>query len=168
VTAERDPTSRLPSLGPRGEGWVVGQLALIVLEGLMSLQALGALPPRTLLGWGSVGSGLVVAAAGAWVAFRGIRDLGHNLTAVPAPVPGAQLVDTGIYRRVRHPIYAGVILVGIGWALLSVSAAALVVALALAVWLDLKSRREETWLMAHHPGYRAYRARTRRFIAGLY
>jgi protein-S-isoprenylcysteine O-methyltransferase Ste14 len=139
-----------------------------VLEGVLSLGALASLPPTAPLGWASVGAGLVIAGAGAWVALRGIRDLGANLTAVPAPRRGASLVDAGVYARIRHPIYAGVIAVGIGWALVAVSLPALLAAGALAVWLDLKSRREEIWLVAHHPGYADYRRRTHRFVAGVY
>lgn len=139
-----------------------------MLEGVVSLPALTALPPANAAGWLSVAVGLVIAAMGAWLAFRGLRDLGANLTALPAPLAAAQLVEIGVYRRVRHPIYAGVITVGIGWALVAVSLPALLVALLLAGWLDLKSRREEVWLLAHHPGYAAYQRRTRRFVPGVY
>jgi protein-S-isoprenylcysteine O-methyltransferase Ste14 len=77
-------------------------------------------------------------------------------------------VESGIYARVRHPIYAGVIAGAFGWGLVAVSGAALAVAVLLAVWLDLKSRREEAWLLAHHAGYAAYRTRTRRFVPSVY
>ena len=126
------------------------------------------LPPTAPIGWLSVAAGLVVAGASAWLSYRGIRDLGANVTALPAPRSGARLIEGGVYARVRHPIYAGVIGVGIGWGLVAVSLPALLVAVALAAWLDLKSRREEVWLAAHHPGYEAYRRHTRRFVPGLY
>jgi protein-S-isoprenylcysteine O-methyltransferase Ste14 len=42
------------------------------------------------------------------------------------------------------------------------------VAVLLAGWLDLKSRREEAWLVERYPAYAEYRARTARFVAGLY
>jgi protein-S-isoprenylcysteine O-methyltransferase Ste14 len=38
----------------------------------------------------------------------------------------------------------------------------------LAVWMDLKARREEAWLLARYPGYAAYRARSRRFVPRIY
>ena len=38
----------------------------------------------------------------------------------------------------------------------------------LAVLFDAKSRREEAWLSAAFPGYEAYRARTKRFVPGVY
>ena len=168
MTTDASLGSRLPALGPRGEGWVAGQVVLILLEGVVSLPAVAELPPTGPGGWLSVVAGMVLAAGGAWIAYRGIRDLGENLTALPAPRAAARLVETGVYARVRHPIYASVIAVGIGWALVAVSLPALGVALGLAVWLDLKSRREEVWLRSHHPGYDAYRARTHRFVPGIY
>jgi protein-S-isoprenylcysteine O-methyltransferase Ste14 len=147
---------------------VAGQAVLIAAEGLLSLSALADLPPRDGLGWAVLAIGATLLALGAVVVFRGISDLGSNLTALPAPVRGARLVETGVYRRVRHPIYAGVVLMGLGWALFAGSLASLAAAILLAGWFDLKSRREEVWLVAHHPGYAAYRQRTARFVPGLY
>ena len=143
-------------------------MLLIFLEGVVSYPAFAALPPENAVGWASMAAGAVLLAAAAWIAYRGIDELGSNLTALPAPRPEAGLVETGIYSRVRHPIYAGVIGVAVGWAFFVVSLPALVVALLLAGWLDLKSRREETWLRTVHPGYDAYRRRTARFLPGLY
>lgn len=112
--------------------------------------------------------GLVLLAIGLMVVLRGARDLGRSLTPMPHPRRDAELVETGIYGQIRHPIYAGVILVGIGWATAMASARALLAAVLLVVWLDAKARREEAWLMAQFPGYSAYRARTRRFVPDVY
>jgi protein-S-isoprenylcysteine O-methyltransferase Ste14 len=48
------------------------------------------------------------------------------------------------------------------------SLAALVLTAALALLLDLKARREEAWLLQRLPGYGAYRARTHKFVPGIY
>lgn len=165
---ERDPGTRLPALGSRGQGWVVGQILLIFLEGIVSYPSFDALPPASPLGWLSLAVGALLFAAGLWVAYRGIDALGSSLSALPAPTDGGELVVGGIYRRLRHPIYTGVIGVALGWAFFVVSPAALVLAGALAVWLDLKARREEAWLLERYPGYAAYRRQTARFVPGLY
>jgi len=163
-----DLGERLPALGSRGQGWVIGQVVLIFLVGAVSYPSFDALPPSSPFGWISSAAGLAMVIAGAWLAYRGIDALGPNLSALPAPAPNGEMVVTGPYEQIRHPIYAGVILLAIGWAFLVVSPAALVVALLLAGWLDLKSRREEAWLVERYPGYGAYRARTSRFIPGTY
>ncbi len=69
----------------------------------------------------------------------------------------------------RHPIYGGGILIAFGWTIVFGSVAGLVLSLALALFLDLKSRREELWLTEHYDGYEAYRQRTpRRFLPFVY
>jgi protein-S-isoprenylcysteine O-methyltransferase Ste14 len=149
--------SALPSLGRNGEGWVVLQLALIVLVFL-----LGLLGPRWPPAWrGSllvvgIGIGLV----GIAMAAAGIRHLGASLTPLPRPRAGASLRQNAIYGVVRHPIYGGISLAGLGWSL-ALSPLACAASLPLATLLELKSRREEAWLSERYANYAAYRARVR-------
>jgi protein-S-isoprenylcysteine O-methyltransferase Ste14 len=110
---------------------------------------------------------LALMAAGLIQAWRGSRDLGSNLTPLPRPGEGAGLVETGIYGRVRHPIYGGLILLGVGWALLAASPLALALAALLIPFFWLKSTLEEGWLEERFPTYPDYRRRTRRFIAWI-
>ena len=160
--------TRVPSLGPRGEGWVVGQAVLLVAVAALGLRDLGALPPDTTAGWATVMLGLAVMAGALLIGGRALRDLGPNLTAMPHPREDAQFVDAGIYRILRHPMYAALIITALGWVLVTTSVPAAVATAVLAIWLDLKSRREEAWLRGHYPEYEAYRRRTHRFIPGAY
>jgi protein-S-isoprenylcysteine O-methyltransferase Ste14 len=159
------PASRLPDLGPRGEGWVAIQF---VLFGLLALA--GTLGPAWGEPWLAVGRvvGAVHLGAGVLVAGLGLLGLRENLTAVPRPVEGGRLVANGIYGVVRHPIYAGIILAAVGWGLLTASPAALLVAAGIGVFFDLKSRREEDWLLETYPGYAEYRRRVRKLLPFLY
>src|SRR5918996_1554877 len=129
-----DIGARLPALGSRGQGWVIGQMVLIFLVGAVSYPSFDALPPDSPGGWVSFAAGLILVVAGAWLAYRGIDALGPSLSALPAPAARGELVVSGPYERVRHPIYAGVILLAVGWAFLVVSPPALVVAILLAIW----------------------------------
>ena len=113
-------------------------------------------------------AGAVLMAGGVALGFLGVRDLDRSISALPRPTDDAVLISDGIYRRLRHPIYAGLILLALGWSLLTASVLALVLTGAFAVLLDLKARREEVWLRDRFPGYAAYAARTRRFVPGLY
>jgi protein-S-isoprenylcysteine O-methyltransferase Ste14 len=155
---------RLPDLGPRGEGWFLIQVALfaaIALAGLLGPAWSDLARALTVVGAVLIGAGFVLA-------FRGILDLGGTVTPFPKPREGARLVDTGAYTMVRHPIYGGAILAAFGWGLASASPAALAGAAVLAVFFDLKSRREEAWLVAQLDGYADYRGRTRRLLPWLY
>ena len=158
--------SRVPSLGPRGEGWVAGQFALFAA--IIAAAWLGGLPldqpaldTVRIIGALLVLAGLAIIGLGGW-------QLQRSLSVLPHPVRAGALVEHGLYRWVRHPIYAGVILAAAGGSVYSASPLAAVLSLALALWLDLKSRREEAWLRERYPGYAAYVARTRKFVPGLY
>ena len=68
-------------------------------------------------------------------------------------------------RRVRHPIYGGIVLAALGWGLVTASiAGARDGRRHPGASSTLKSRREEAWLVERFPDYPAYRARTRRLI----
>ncbi len=158
--------TELPSLGPRGEGWVVLQLVLLPLVALAGLVAGGAWN-GTLASVTAI-AGLLLMGGGALLLGLGLLHLGGALTPVPRPRDDAQLVESGAYGAVRHPIYGGLIATALGWGLVSASPAALLLALALAGFFELKSRREEAWLTERYPDYPAYITRTRRFFPGLY
>ena len=154
--------TRLPSLGPRGEGWVLiqGVLLVVVAAAGWSLGPDWSGPLR--LAGAIVGVALI--AGGSVLAFRGVVDLGGALTPLPRPRDDAELVESGVYALVRHPIYGGLILVGFGWAIAQASFVAVALAAVLAGFLLVKSMREEAWLTHRFPAYAAYRARTRRLI----
>lgn len=157
--------SNVPSLGPRGEGWVALQMILFAVIGAAGIGLANTAPP-----WAAAVIGFVMLALGGILGFAGIVGLrgADALTAVPHPRDGARLVETGAYRLVRHPVYGALILGAIGWSFVRGSAAALLASLVLAVVLDLKRRREEAWLAARYPGYEEYAARTRRLIPWIW
>lgn len=157
--------SRLPDLGRRGEGWFLLQLLLF---GAIAVS--GAAGPAW-SGWprqGAIGLGAVLIGCGGVLSLRGVFDLRENLTPFPRPLRGARLVEAGSYRLVRHPIYGGLILGAIGWGLFTASPLALLGAVALTVFFDLKSRREELWLSDQFKDYGPYRSRTRRLLPWIY
>jgi protein-S-isoprenylcysteine O-methyltransferase Ste14 len=156
---------RLPDLGRRGEGWFFAQLMLFA-----AIAVAGAVGPA----WGdplraaSLVLGVLLACCGGLLSFRGLVDLDGNLTPFPRPLPGGHMVDRGAYGLVRHPIYGGLIGGAFGWGLATASPLAILGAVVLVGFFDLKSRREELWLAQRYDGYLAYRARTRRLLPWLY
>lgn len=155
-----DRSSRwsLPDLGRRGGGWVALQAVLFVSAA--GIGWYGARWPDALR------LGLAIGAAVAFVAgmtllLGGGAGLGRQLTPFPRPVTSGELRQDGIYGLVRHPIYGGVLLILLGWALIS-SPWALIVVAAAAVFFDAKRRREEDWLQEQYAGYATYRERVRR------
>ena len=144
--------------------WVWGQLALFLLIGL----AAPLLPRHVNLGnadfmlnrvdppwirW--LGAGLM--SMGAFMIVWGIRSLGRSLTPGIEPLPHAELVTSGAYAHVRHPIYTGVVLSLSGYTLAwSNWTLTLMVGLLALQYFQAKARAEERWLLERFPPYQTY------------
>ena len=126
---------------------------------------LSGFPPHTPT-WVSLSGLIFVAAGAAWFAL-GLRTLGWNLTVFPRPKPGGVLVQHGVYRYARHPIYGGGLLMFVGFGLISSVPALAATTLLAYIWFR-KSQKEE-WLLAERfPAYSEYRRRVRgRFLPWL-
>ena len=157
--------SRIPELGPRGEGWVA--LQSLLFGAIVACGFVGIYWPHSIEGF-LVVLGLLVAVAGAVGLMLGVFSLGSSLTPFPRPRAGAEFRGGGPFRHVRHPIYGGVILLALGWSVAE-APLGLVPTAVLAVFFDLKARREEAWLDERYSEYADYLARTpRRFVPWLY
>ena len=150
--------SRVPALGSRGEGWVALQTAAIAA--VAAAAAVGPRWPRAFEPTVRI-TGYVVVAAGVTLAIAARFTLGRSFTVLPRPRKRATLRRQGVYAHARHPIYGGLLLMGIGLALLS-SALVFLPTGVLAVIFLLKSMREEAWLAERYSDYGDYRQRTRR------
>jgi protein-S-isoprenylcysteine O-methyltransferase Ste14 len=156
---------RLPELGPRGEGWLVLQLLLVAA--IAGSSFVGVYRPASADSFLAI-LGLLIAVAGVLLVVLGLLSLGSSFTPLPRPRTGTRLRQNGIFRLVRHPVYGGAILIGLGWSLADAPLGLIPTAL-LALLFDLKARREEGWLIERFPQYAAYRAGTpRRFVPWPY
>jgi protein-S-isoprenylcysteine O-methyltransferase Ste14 len=154
--------------GSRGEWLVAGQVLLMALV-FLGPRAVGG-PGSAALPWPLACrvAGPVLIVTGFSLLLAGGFTLGPGLTPLPYPKDGATLVDSGAYGLVRHPMYSGGIVLALGWALLVCSWLTVGYVVVLFAFLDLKSRREETWLAERFPGYRDYQKRVRRLVPFLY
>jgi len=149
-------------MGKRGEGWFVLQLVLLVIIALAPRFEGVAFPDGLrLAGWALLAGGGVFGLAA-------LLQLGTNITPFPRPIAGGKLVTSGVYALVRHPIYAGLIVAAFGWALVRMNPLGVFLALLLLGFFDLKSRREEAWLMEVYRDYVDYRRRVKKLIPGIY
>src|SRR5581483_2242574 len=150
-------------MGPRGEGWVIGQFVIGAAILVSTFFTRVEIPLFAQI----IGGALLV--IGAVIAGLGLITLGANLTPFPKPKEGAHfLVTQGVYRIVRHPIYCGIVSGAFGWTLWWGTLSGIVLALALFLWFDLKSRFEERWLVEKYPDYALYQARVKRLIPFVY
>ena len=153
----------------RGEYWVLAQMLLILGFVLLPVYRIPIweinLSESVYIRLGST----VIFALAAIVFFaKGLLDLGGQLTPLPYPKEEGELVKSGIYSLVRHPIYSGVILAAVSWAIFQMSFSHLFAAGVLFVFFDIKASREETWLSQKYPDYPEYREKVKKLIPGLY
>lgn len=107
---------------------------------------------------------MLLLAGTAWSVWS-LRFLGRNLSVL---AQARDIVDHGPYRWIRHPLYAGEIVSGLGLAITAGSAAAAGLWLTLCALHGYRALREEQVLLHALPGYRAYRARTAALLPGIF
>lgn len=114
-------------------------------------------------------AGATVVLAGLVLSIAARRTLARNWSKDVALVAGQELVTTGVYARLRHPIYAGFLLMAAGTALFLETVGVVLLVALLATFLLVKARREEELLAREFPeSYPAYRQRTNAIIPFLY
>lgn len=155
--------------GQRGEYLVAIQFALILIFAIMPVwhpgidsALLASLQPWLLV--------LVIPAAVAAILFAGFGSLHirEYLTPLPYPVDHSQLVQTGVYSILRHPLYASQLFAAFAWTLYTLSLSHLLVLITGFVFFDYKARKEEIWLSERHADYPSYAQRVHKFVPWIY
>jgi protein-S-isoprenylcysteine O-methyltransferase Ste14 len=119
------------------------------------------LTPRPLtlvLGW-------LLIASGAVPAIWGHLQLGWR---THMPSVRDTLVYHGLYAHARHPIYAGMLLVFAGVALLRPTLPVVLACALGCLWLIVQAKLEEVDLLQRLPAYREYMAQVPRFVPRLW
>lgn len=108
--------------------------------------------------------GVAVIALGAVILVTSFVRLGKSLTANPVPKDDGVLVTSGLYGRVRHPIYFGLLVLAFGVVLDAGWWPQIIIALMLYFLLNIKAQFEEDLLRKKYPEYKAYALKTPRFF----
>lgn len=155
---------------PNSPEWWGGALfALAVPLALLAplLQAIGALGPIAALdGFSGHIAGFVLALGGIAATWGAQQAMGASWRIGVDPDESTALVTGGIFARIRNPIYTAMITTATGLTLLTpnVLALAAFAALVTAIQLQVRAVEEPYLLAAHHDEYRAYAARSGRFV----
>lgn len=147
------PGTRRPGRSPT--------LLVVAVFGLLRVLKVNALPIHAVAvqaaGLALVSLGLAVAI---WARFYLGRNWGMPMTSKDDP----ELVTSGPYRFVRHPIYSGILLAALGSAL-AANLFWLIAAGVLAVYFSYSAVAEERLMSSSFPAvYPGYRARTKMLI----
>ena len=139
-------------------GYLGGQLILLALLAFTLVRGRSHGPlALSVGGWALVALGLAIALASA-------RAMRGSFTPWPAPRPDGKLHTSGPFRLVRHPVYSGLLVAGLGVVLVRPGLLQLAMLAAFTALLARKARLEEQLLRERFDGYRAYAARTGMFL----
>ena len=86
-----------------------------------------------------------------------IKDLGRNLSPFPRPINSSNLVTTGIYRFMRHPMYYSLIFISFGFFITKLSIYYLFLSTSLVLIIKFKIALEEQYLKNKFKKYLLYR-----------
>ncbi len=162
VSVRGDPRWFWPMMAVVGPAVALACLGFLIRPAWVSF---AALPLPAACRWVGVGFGLAGLCLFGWM----FRHLGLNVTSTSIPRSQATLVTSGPYRHVRHPMYSAALLLVIAAALLTANAVVLLGGGAMFALLAARSRVEEQRLVEKFgDAYRAYQARTGRFVPPLW
>jgi protein-S-isoprenylcysteine O-methyltransferase Ste14 len=140
----------------------VSFFALIIVPSLDHRFGWSHLPPPVVLD----GDGLII--IGLYIVFLVFRENSYT-SGIIEVASDQRVISTGPYRVVRHPMYAGALVMLLGMPLALGSWWGLLCCLPLAGALVVRLIDEERYLVQHLAGYGEYQSRTRyRLIPGLY
>ena len=86
-----------------------------------------------------------------------IKDLGRNLSPFPRPRNNSNLVKTGIYRFIRHPMYYSLIFISFGVFITKLSVYYLFLSISLGLIIKFKISLEEQYLNNKFKNYLLYK-----------
>ncbi len=111
--------------------------------------------------------GIPMAFLGLFFIMMAFFQLNRNLTMLPTPTKNAILITSGVFKYVRHPIYTGIFLVALGYAMMVYSFDQLMIALMILLLFEIKTNYEEKKLTEHFPDYPVYKSKTNKFFPFL-
>ena len=112
--------------------------------------------------------GLAVAILGGIIVTLSLIQLNKNLTVFPTPLDDAQLVTSGLYAWVRHPIYSGILILVFGYSIFAESWYKLAISMALLILFCFKTSYEEKRLTKKYSNYEEYKKTHGRFLPKLF
>jgi protein-S-isoprenylcysteine O-methyltransferase Ste14 len=111
---------------------------------------------------------LIVFSLAILIGFIPIFQKNFKVNIFPEVTKNMDLVTSGIYKFIRHPMYLSVLLVGISFVIADPKPLILLIWMILLMNLHLKMDIEETNLMKFFPKYKEYRNSTKRLIPFIY
>ena len=140
----------------------------IPFKGMIAVSLIEHVSCQTQPSLAAVVAGCFLAAAGIIIRVWGHLELDGAFSQYVEKRDGQKLVRSGIYARIRHPMYVGSIFLFIGMPLVVTATWAWVFSCCGIVGIFLRIRKEEAFLAAKLPGYKEYMQNTWRLLPFIY
>lgn len=93
-----------------------------------------------------------------------ILNLNKNLSPFPSPRENSELITIGLFSRIRHPIYSGILLLVFSFALYQNSGFKILISFFLLILFYFKTCYEERQLSLKFPEYKNYKRTAGKFF----
>ncbi|HWY78869.1 MAG TPA: isoprenylcysteine carboxylmethyltransferase family protein [Candidatus Sulfotelmatobacter sp.] len=114
-------------------------------------------------------AGMIVTIIGLTIAIIARKTLADNWSSDVELKKNHKLIITGIYSYARHPIYTGIITMGIGTIITLQSIHATSFSIGMIAFMIFKMKKEEKLLLKHFPKeYSSYQKKTKALFPFLY
>lgn len=107
---------------------------------------------------------------GAFISFVGllfftisILNLGRALSPYITPSLKGTLITTGVYKKIRHPQYLGILLILLGLTFVFMDVSKVFMFIIALVFFHKKAIAEEKLLLISYPSYKTYKSKTGMF-----
>ena len=101
--------------------------------------------------------GFIIIIISLFIMLLAIKDLGSNLSPFPRPLANGNLITSGIYRFIRHPMYYALILISLGVFIIELSFYYLCLTISLTLVIKFKIILEEQYLNNKFKNYFLYK-----------
>jgi len=99
------------------------------------------------------------------IIFISLFQLNKNLSPFPSPKENSELITTtGLFSKMRHPIYSVILLLAFSFALYQNSGFKILISFVLSILFYFKTGLEEKQLSIKFPEYKNYKKNTGRFF----
>ncbi|MEO9021205.1 MAG: isoprenylcysteine carboxylmethyltransferase family protein [Ginsengibacter sp.] len=111
--------------------------------------------------------GIIFSVAGIIISLASVLTLNKNLSPFPTPKQSAELIQSGIYKYIRHPIYSGILFFTLGFSVYSENTLRLFIFFTLLILFRFKAAYEEKLLQDKFSNYTDYKKTTGMFLPGM-
>jgi protein-S-isoprenylcysteine O-methyltransferase Ste14 len=112
--------------------------------------------------------GSCLAIGGIIIRVRGHLELDGAFSPYVEKSPGQKIVTSGLYKRIRHPMYLGTILLFVSMPLIVSANWAWIFSVLSVIGIIVRIQKEEAFLSSEFAGYKEYAEKTWRLLPHIY